>query len=156
MKLSENNFCLSKAGLAAGSTTTYTTANAITYCVDGEALTFAAKTSQATPTLDANTGVAFETVTINKGCIFIFGVLATAISVVQGPLADLDSAGNFILAPEYPAIPNGFVPFGELIIKVDSTGGSGWTFGVDDQASETGVTYTRKDLITLKSRLHSS
>lgn len=155
MKLSENNFCTTKAGLAAGSTTTYTTANAVIYSLDGEALSFAAQSSQTTPTLDTNTGVAFVGVPINKGCIFIFGILATVIAVVQGPLADLDSAGNFILAPGYPAIPDGFVPFGELIIKVASTG-STWTFGASNQASVTGVTYIRKDLLVLKSRPHSS
>lgn len=155
MKLQENKFCTTKAGLAAGTTTTFTTANAVLYCLDGEALSYAAQTNTATPTLDANTGVAFVGVPINKGCIFIFGVQAGAIAVVQGTLADLDSAGNFILAPEYPAIPETFVPFGELIIKVASNG-STWTFGASNQASVTGVTYTRKDLMVLKSRLHTS
>ena len=155
MKLSDNNFCTTKAGLAAGTTTTFTTANAVIYSLDGEALSYAAQTNLATPTLDANTGVAFVGVPINKGCIFIFGILNAAISVVQGALADLDSAGNFILAPEYPAIPVNFVPFGELLIKVASNG-STWTFGTSNQASVTGVTYTRKDLLVLKSRLHSS
>lgn len=155
MKLSENNFCTTKAGLAAGTATAYTTANAVIYSLDGEALSFAAQASQATPTLDSNTGVAFVGVPINKGCIFIFGILAGAIAVVQGTLADLDSAGNFILAPEYPAIPVNFVPFGELILKVASTG-STWTFGANNQSGVTGVTYTRKDLLVLKARLHSS
>lgn len=155
MKLSENKFCTTKAGLAAGTTNTFTTANAVLYCLDGEALSYAAQTNTAHPATDAITGLAFVGVPINKGCIFIYGIVSGAIAVVQGALADLDSAGNFLLAPEYPAIPETFVPFGELIIKV-AANGSTWTLGSSNQASVTGVTYTRKDLMVLKSRLHTS
>ena len=155
MKLSENKFCTTKAGLAAGNTNTFTTANAVLYCLDGEALSYAAQTNTAHPATDAITGLAFVGVPINKGCIFIYGIVSGAIAVVQGALADLDSAGNFLLAPEYPAIPETFVPFGELIIKV-AANGSTWTLGSSNQAGVTGVTYTRKDLMVLKSRLHTS
>lgn len=155
MKLSENKFCTTKAGLAAGTGTSYTAASAILYSLDGEALTLTPGANQAHPATDANTAAAFVGVPINKGCIFIYGVQAAAVAVVQGPLADLDSAGNFILAPEYPAIPETFVPFGELIIKV-AANGSTWTLGSSNSASVTGVTYTRKDLMVLKSRLHTS
>lgn len=155
MKLSENKFVTTKAGFAAGTTVTFTTANAVLYSLDGEMLSFAAQTNAAQPSTDANTAAAFVGVPINKGCIFIYGVQAGAIAVVQGPLADLDAGGNFILAPEYPAIPETFVPFAELIIKVGSTG-STWTLGSSNSASVTGVTYTRKDLSVLKSRPHTS
>lgn len=155
MKLSENKYVVTKAALAAGTTNTFTTGAAVVYSLDGEMLSYAAQTNTAHPATDAITGAAFVGVPINKGCIFIYGVQAAAIAVVQGPLADLDSAGNFILAPEYPAIPETFVPFGELIIKVASNG-STWTLGSSNQASVTGVTYTRKDLSVLKSRLHTS
>jgi len=154
-KLQENKFCTTKAGFAAGTGTSFTTANAVIYSLDGEALSYAAQSNTANPTLDAITGVAFVGVPINKGCIFIYGIVAGAISVVQGPLADLDASGAFLLAPEYPAIPETFVPFGELIIKV-AANGSTWTLGSSNSASVTGVTYTRKDLLVLKSRPHIS
>jgi len=155
MKLSENKFVTTKAGLTNGTGTSFTTANAVLYSLDGEALSYAAQSNTAQPSTDANTAAAFVGVPINKGCIFIYGVQAAAIAVVQGPLADLDAGGNFILAPEYPAIPETFVPFAELIIKVASNG-STWTLGSSNSTGVTGVTYTRKDLMVLKSRLHTS
>lgn len=155
MKLSENKFCVTKAGFAAGTTTTFTTTAAITYSLDGEALVFPVQTNTAQPAADAITGLPFVGVPINKGCIFFYGVSLGVPAVVQGPLADLDSAGNFILAPEYPAVPETFVPFAELTIKVASNG-STWTLGSSNSAGVTGVTYLRKDLLVLKSRLHTT
>lgn len=155
MKLSENKFVTTKANFAAGTGTSYTAASAILYSLDGEALTLTPGSNQAQPSTDANTAAAFVGVPINKGCIFIYGIQAAAVAVVQGPLADLDVGGNFILAPEYPAIPETFVPFAELIIKV-AANGSTWTLGSSNSASVSGVTYTRKDLMVLKSRPHTS
>lgn len=156
MDLNGKTFCTKKAGLAAGTTTTFTTANAIDYCIDGEAYTYPAQTNTATPTTDSNTGLAFVGVPINKGSLFVFGVSeGGTLKVVQGTVEDLDAGANFMKAPEYPPLPSDFCPFGELIIKVASNG-STWTFGSSNQASVTGVTYIRNDLMMLKSRPHVS
>jgi hypothetical protein len=152
----ERTFCTKVAGLAAGTTTTFTTANAIDYCIDGEGYTLAAQTNAATPTTDVNTGAAFVGVAANKGSIFVFGANAAgSVKVAQGTIEDLDSGGNFVRAPEYPPLPADFCPFGELIVQVGSSG-STWTFGSSNQSGATGVTYTRNNLMMLKSRPHLS
>lgn len=158
MKESGLTMCTMKAALAAGTTTTFSTTGTTLYCIDGEAYSVAAASNVATPTTDVVTGVAFVAVAANYGCVFVFGYNAAgAIKVAQGAITDLDSAGNFILSPEYPPIPADFCPFGELIIQAGSTTvAPGWVFGTSNQASVTGVTYTRNDLMTLKSRPHSS
>ena len=54
--------CVVKAGLAAGTTSTISTTGATVYSIDGEAYSVAAKTSAATPTVDAVTNTAFALV----------------------------------------------------------------------------------------------
>ena len=63
-----------KAGLTAGTTTTYsTTANPVLYCIRGKAYTKATVTNGATPTTDANSGLAFKAQAIGTGSVYVFG-----------------------------------------------------------------------------------
>lgn len=136
---------LNAAVWAAGTTTTVSTTNAIDFMIAGRIYTHAALTNAATPTTDGNTGSAFTGVAVNQGSVFIQGFNAAGtLTVLQGSVEALDAAGNFITAPKIPALPADFCPCSTLIVKVGSTG-STWTYGSSNQASVTGVTYTRFD-----------
>lgn len=145
--------CVSKAALAAGTTTTFSTTGATLYCVDGKAYSVAAKTNAATPTLDANTGEDFIGVEPNQGSIFVFGYNpAGDTKVMQGSIEALDVGGQFTVAPKFPPIPDDVAPFGYLIIKAGATAAAPWVFGVNNQSGVTGITYTRQDVMTLPAR----
>lgn len=143
----------SYAGLGAGTTTTYTTANAVNYAIKGIAYTKAAATNAATPTTDATTGAAFVAVTANQGCVFVFGYDASGnIKVSQGGIQALDVDGNFYIAPQFPAIPDTVAPFGYLVFKGGATLSGSWTFGSSNLSSVTGATYSFKNLMTMPAR----
>lgn len=145
--------CLSYAGIAAGTTTTYTTANAVNYAIGGVAYTKVAVTAAATPTTDATTGAAFVPVAANFGSVYVFGYDASGnIKVSQGQVQALDVTGAFLTAPQFPAIPDGVVPFGYLVFKGGSTLASAWTFGSSNLSAVTGATYSFKNLSTLAYR----
>jgi hypothetical protein len=147
--------CVSKAALAAGTTTTFSTTGATLYCIEGKAYSVAAKTNAATPTTDANTGEAFIPVTENQGSVFVFGYNAAGDTLVaQGDVKELDAGGQFTELPEFPPIPEDFCPFAYMGIKV-ADGGTTWTFGSSNQAGVSGVTYTRQDVMTLPRRPQS-
>lgn len=148
--------CLSKATLAAGTTTTVSTTGTTVYGINGKAYSAAALSNAATPTTDVVTGAAFVGVAANYGSVFVHGFNAAgALKVAQGTVTALDAAGNFVTAPAFPAFPNDFAPFAYLVIKAGSTA-STWTYGSSNQSGATGITYTRQDLIGMPSRLQIS
>lgn len=146
--------CTVDANLVAGTTTTLTNTGTIHYCIGGKAYNKSAMTNAATPTTDANTGIAFVAVTPNTGCAFVIGLNAAgSLVVAQGGLQALDVAGNFIVAPQFPAIPDTMCPISYEIIKAGSTAAAGgWVFGTNNQSSVTGITYALVDLMTLPAR----
>lgn len=140
------------ATLVAGTTTTLTTTGTTSYCIKGKAYDKTAITNGTTPTTDATTGAAFVGVQINKGSVFVVGFdSAGAIKVSQGTIEALDASGNFVLAPQFPNIPDTVCPIGYIVIKVASNG-STWTFGSSNLSGVTGVTYTFVRIVTLPSR----
>ena len=144
---------LSYPGLAAGTTTTYTTANAVNYAIAGVAYTKAAQTNAATPTTDATTGNAFLPISANQGSVFVFAYDASGnLKVSQGQIQALDTAGNFLIAPQFPGLPDGTCPFGYLVFKGASTLASAWTFGSSNLSSVTGATFSFKNLATMPAR----
>lgn len=151
------SLCTSKAALAAGTTTTFSTTGATLYSIKGKAYSTAAGTNAATPTTDLNTGAAFVGVPANYGSVFVFcydgqSTAANAIKVVQGSIEALDVSGAFKKAPIFPAIPDSVCPFAYLVVKVGSTG-STWTFGSSNLAGPpTGVTLAFQDVMTLPAR----
>ena len=147
-------FAATKAGLAAGTTTTTTTANTSNYCIKGKAYTAAGAANAATPTTDSNTGAAFVPVGLNKASVFVIGLdVNGALKAVQGSIVDYNDDGTFVkgIAPQFPAIPDGFCPIGYELVKVSSTG-SAWTFGSSNQAAQTGITKVFVDLMTMPDR----
>lgn len=145
--------CTTKAGLAAGTTTTLTTGATALYSIGGKAYSKGATSNQATPTTDFNTGAAFTPVAVNFGCAFVIGYdSGGTLRVVQGVQQALDASGAFVNAPQFPVVPDGMCPVGYLITKVGSTGAA-WTFGASNLAGPpSGVTHTFVDCFTLPGR----
>ena len=155
--------CTTVAGMAAGTTTTLTTANVQLFSIKGKAYTKAATSNEATPTTDGLTGAAFVAIpagsaTAAYGCVFVIcRNSAGALKVVQGPLqaTDLVASGansSFIVAPQLPAIPDTLCPIGYIVVKV-GTSGSAWTFGTSNLTgppSNVGIAYV--DCMTLPDR----
>lgn len=149
------NYSTTKAGLTAGTTTTYTTANTVQYSIGGKSYSKTAVTNGATPTTDATSGAAFalRPVAANFGSVYVFGFDASGnVKVSQGDIKALDVSGAFIDAPQFPIAPDNVAPFGYLIVKAGSTASS-WTFGTSNLAGPpTGVTLTFVDVLTLPAR----
>lgn len=153
ISLNGTSFAVTKAGLAAGTTTTSTITNATTYCIDGKAYTKAAASNAATPTTDATTAAAFVGFTANNGTVVVYGLDASGnIKCSQGPIQALDVAGNFVLAPQFPAIPAAMCPIGYLVLKGGATLSGTFTFGSSNLSGVTGMTYTFVDCLVLPSR----
>lgn len=154
MRYPENgNLCTTKAGLAAGTTTTLTTANTQLFSIGGKAYSKAGVSNEATPTTDAKTAAAFTAVGVSKGCVFVPCRDSSGnLKVVQGETVSLDAGNNFTDAPEFPAIPDTLTPIGYIVVKVGSTG-SAWTFGSSNLAGPpTGVTFSFVDCFQLPER----
>ena len=106
--------CLTKATLAAGTTTTVSTTGTTTYIIESIFYTKTALSNQATPTTDWSTGNAFIPIPIpltttglpggvpsaaGYACAYAIGFDNTgAVRAIQGPIVGLDSNGNFIQA----------------------------------------------------------
>lgn len=133
------------AGLAAGTTSTYTTTATTACLIQGKwGTTLAAQTNTATPTTDVNTGAAFVAQTDNTACVYVFGVNAAgAIKVAQGSVVDTETgvtttAGAFKVGPQFPTLPDDFCPLGYVLIRT-APSASDWTFGSSNWDA-TGVT----------------
>lgn len=143
---SPQTFLITRPVLAAGTTTTVSTTNAITGWVNGVSYNAAALANTATPTTDLNTGLAFPPVSANQGTVILLGInSAGALRAVQGQVLALDVAGNFVLAPQMPAVPDSFLPFGRIVVKAGATAVGTWTFGVNNLSSVTGLVYSFSD-----------
>ena len=144
--------CTQEGGLAAGTTSTYTTATVVRGSIGGKFATeLAAQTNTATPTTDFN-GDAFTALAASKGCIFVFSIIAAGtIAIHQGSVQTLDAGNLFAIAPEFPAIDlETYLPFAYVVAKNASTG-SAWTFGASNWTA-TGLTDTYTDVTTLPQR----
>lgn len=115
---------------ATGAVTTYDTTVTIVYALDGKLATKTAITTGATPTTDYNTGLAFPALvggasvanTPGNGAVAVWGLISGGtVKVVLGKPQRLDMQGNFVVAPQFPPIPEGFVPFAYQVLKAGAT-----------------------------------
>lgn len=146
--------CLGKATLAAGTTSTLSSTGTLAFAIKGKAYSHAALSNTATPTTDATTGAAFVPIVTNMGAVIVIGFDAAGnLKASQGPAQALDVAGNFVVSPQFAAVPDTMCPIGWEVIKAGSTASaSGWVFGTNNQASVTGITYSFTDCVTLPER----
>lgn len=151
-------FVTTKAGLAAGTTTTYTTANTTLYAIKGKAFSKAAVTNGATPVVDVVDGLAFTAQPIGTGSVYVLGFdSAGTIRVAQGSIETLDITGAFVRAPQFPAPADSFAPFGYIVVRAAPATAAvpavaTWTFGTNNLSAVTGVTYSFTDVMMLPDR----
>lgn len=144
------NIALGKAGLAAGTTSTYSVGNAFTYAVAGRLFSLGSATNQTSPLLDANTGAAFKPLAANQACLFVFTVNAAgAVAVAQGPVGDNTALLGGTGALQFPGAADGFTPFGYLMAQAGPTAVGSWTFGVNNLSGVTGLTFTFRDIMDI-------
>ena len=154
LQLTPMTLTTTKAGVSAGTTSTLTTANTVLYGYRGKAFSKTAITNQATPIVDHTTGLAFNGLLANQGCIFVISFdVAGNLRVSQGPVGTLDVAGKFIYAPNFPTVLEGDVPFAYLVALAGSTAVGSWIFGTNNLSAVTGLTYNFQDVFSLPDRL---
>lgn len=125
--------------------------------IAGKLVNKAISNTEATPTTDASTLLAFRPVPANKGTVFVVGLVAAGtLAVVQGEVTDLDASGNFVVAPEFPAnIPDTVCPIAYLVLKAGATyvaTTTGWLMGTHNTTGVTGITYSYTNVSTLPMR----
>ena len=115
---------------ATGAVTTYDTTVTIVYSIKGKVATKTAITTGATVTTDYNTALAFPALVggasvagaYGNGAVAVWGLISGGtVKVVLGPSEPLDVAGRFVLAPQFPGIPDGFAPFAYQVLKAGAT-----------------------------------
>lgn len=152
---------LTKAGLAAGTTTTYSHTAAVVYSIRSKLYSRAIAANVATPTVDILDNLAFTPLTFpasatvgGQGSVFVFcyDSGASTLRVAQGSVETLDVAGNFVIAPQFPVIPDTLCPFGYLVVKLGPTAVANWVFGTNNLSGVTGVTYAFQDITALPDR----
>ena len=147
---------VAKAGLTAGTTSTYTTTAATACMIGGKfATALSVQTNTATPTTQGD-GSAFTVVTPGQVSVFVFCVVAGGtIAVFQGSVENLDDGNAVLIAPSFPAIDlETYCPFGYAVVLNADTG-SNWTFGSSSWGAA-GITDTFTDVGTLPFRPQSA
>ncbi len=146
-----------KAGLAAGTTTTLTSANQVDYCIKGKMYRKATATNEATPTTDVTTGAAFVALAAGFGSVFVTCRDSSGnLKVAQGGVEALDNQGNFIRAPQFPSVPDTVCPYGYIVVKAQ-TGAVTWTFGSSNLAGPpSNVVIAYQDCAVLPDRPQAS
>lgn len=126
---------LVSAAMVAGTTSTYTTTVTTAGLINGKFMTtLSAQTNTASPTTDANTGVAFNALQPNQTCALVYGQnQAGAIKLVQGPIiATLTgvttTVGGLINEPQFPGLPGDFCPLAYTIVRT-APSAAAWTPG---------------------------
>lgn len=135
--------CMMNAALAAGTTTTISTTGTTHFAIRGKAYSTAAKTNAATPTTDSVTSAAFTGFTANNGTVVVICFDSSgAVKACQGSITALDAGGSFVVAPQFPTIPDDLCPIGYIVLKGGSTLSGTFTFGSSNLSGVTGMTYT--------------
>lgn len=146
------------SGLTKGTTSTYTTTASTAGVVNGKWVTpITAQTNTATPTTDAVTGAAFLPLAVNKATVIVFGQTAAgAIQMAQGSIEDTQTgvtttAGSFIRAPQFPSLPNDFLPLAYLLVRT-APSASAWTPGTSSWTAAGVTASTVQNISTLPDR----
>lgn len=149
---------LANAGFVLGTTSTYTTTATTVCAIQGAFATgLTAQTNTASPTTDATTGAAFVPLTANQATVLVWGVNAAgAIKLAQGSIVATETgvtttAGAFIVAPQFPALPEDFCPIAYGLVRTSPTGSS-FTAGTTSWAASGITCSTFKNIHTLPDR----
>jgi hypothetical protein len=136
---------LVSAAFVLGTTSTYTTTVTTEHVINGKfGTTLGAQTNTASPTVDANTGLAFPAVLKDQATVLVWGVNAAgAIKLCQGSIVPTmpgvtTTVGGFIMPPQFPALPDDFCPIAYGLVRVSPTGAT-FTAGTTQWAAS-GIT----------------
>lgn len=158
----QNTVNLVNAGFVAGTTSTYTT-TATTSCVINGMFTtqLTAQTNTASPTTDANTGVAFVALQPTQTCVLLWGLTAAgAIQLCQGPIISTltgvtTTVGGFLVDPQFPGVPDNFCPTAYTVVRT-APSAAAWTPGTSNWTASGVSASTFKNIYQLPSRPQSS
>lgn len=146
------------AAFVLGTTSTYTTTVTTTAVINGLfGTTLGAQTNTASPTTDANTGLAFPALSANQATVLVWGVdAAGAIKLMQGSIVPTETgvtttAGAFIVGPQFPAIPDTVCPIAYNLVRTSPTG-SAFTAGTTSWTASGITASTAKNVHTLPAR----
>ena len=154
----------SSAGMAAGTTSTYSigVSNA---CIKGKFIApTPSVTNAASPTTDAVTGVAFVPLTANQATVLVWGLSTSGgaglIQLMQGSIVPTETgvtttAGAFINAPQFPVIPDNIVPLAYCLVRTSPTGSS-FTAGTTSWTASGITTSTFQNIGTMPDRPQTS
>lgn len=148
------NFCTTSGLLTAtGAETVHDTTVTINYVLGGKIATKTAITDGATPTTDYVSGDAI-TLTASKARTVVWGLISGGtVKVIAGPIVDWDGTA-FNVPPDFPSIPDTFVPFAYQILKASSAAGT-ITFGSSNW-NATGFTNSIVNVAVLPDRPQTS
>lgn len=147
-------------GAVAGTTNTFTTTAASAGIINGKFGTALGvlTNSATTPTTDANTGTTFVNIPSNYCAAVVFGVNAAGTLVgVQGPLTATQTGvtttvGAFIMAPQFPPLPDDFLPIAYTVIRAAPSLTAGFTVGSTSWAASGASCTTFKRIGALPNR----
>ncbi len=149
---------LGKPGFTNGTTSTYSIGTAFNYAIKGKAYNKGTATNAATPTTDGNTGAAATipagSSTACYGSVFVWGVNSSGtVSAYQGTVERTTIAADganatFLVAPQFPSIPDGICPFAYSVVKVGSSGAA-FTLGTTSLASGSNISVAHQDIVAL-------
>lgn len=115
----------------AGAAKTFATAVTSACSIRGKfAVALAAGVAKVTPVLDAQTGVEFVALGINRATVLVWGVNAAGAAVLaQGTIEPTAPgvgavAGDFITVPQFPTLPADFCPIAYQLIRTAPTAAS--------------------------------
>ncbi len=140
------NITLGKAGLTgiSGAATTHSIGNAIDYLIGGKAYAKASTSGAATPTTDVD-GNAIE-LSANEGTVVAWCLDASGnVTLARGSIEDLDDAGNFKVAPQFPLLSDDLTPFAYTLHQAGSGLSGTFTVGVSNWGTS-GMTHTVVDV----------
>lgn len=155
-------FCTTLSLLTAtGAETVHDTTVLLPFCIDGKGYTKSGTNAdQATPTTDYNTAAAFPVLVggnsvagaYGEGACVVWGYTSGGVvKCMMGGHQALDSAGNFIVAPQFPVVPKDICPFAYQIVKAGATAAVNIAFGTSNW-NATGFTNAIVNILALPSR----
>jgi hypothetical protein len=150
------------AAAVAGTTSSFTSTVTTAGCINGKFVTtLAAQTNAASPTTDANTGLAFNALQPNQTCALVFGQTAAgALQLVQGPIIACGvgvttTPGALINEPQFPPLPNNFLPLAYTIVRT-APSAAAWIPGTGAWAASGVVCSTFQNVAALPARPQAS
>lgn len=150
------------AAFVAGTTSTYTTTVTTAGVINGKFITtLAAQTNTASPTTDANTGLAFNALQPNQTCVLVWGTnLAGTIKLCQGPIISTlvgvtTTVGGLLNEPQFPSLPDDFVAMAYTVVRT-APSAAAWIPGTGSWTASGVSASTFQNVATLPNRPQAS